>query len=128
DDVLKLKRGETVLVFGASGSVGTLAVQFAKRRGARVLGAASGRDGATLVRRLGADAAFDSRRDDAPKRLRALAPDGLDAALALAGGDVLEACLGQVRAGGRLADPNGGAPEPRPRPKRPAPPHDAERG
>jgi NADPH:quinone reductase-like Zn-dependent oxidoreductase len=117
DDVLKVKRGETVLVFGASGAVGTLAVQFAKRRGARVLGAASGRDGATLARRLGADAAFNSRRDDAPQRLRTLAPDGIDAALALAGGDVLEACLDQVRPGGRIAYPNGVEPEPRRRPK-----------
>jgi NADPH:quinone reductase-like Zn-dependent oxidoreductase len=106
-----------VLVFGASGAVGTLAIQFARRRGARVIAAASGRDGTALVKRLGADAAFDARREDAPRRLRALAPGGIDAALALAGGEVLEACLDQLRPGGRVAYPNGVEPEPRRRPK-----------
>jgi NADPH:quinone reductase-like Zn-dependent oxidoreductase len=128
DDALKVRSGETVLVFGASGAVGTLAVQFAKRRGARVLGAASGRDGAALVRKLGADAAFDARHDDAAQRLRALAPDGIDAVLALAGGDGLERCLDLVRAGGRLAYPNGVEPAPRRRPKLRAAAYDAAVG
>jgi len=113
DDVLGVRRGETVLVFGASGAVGTLAVQFARRRGARVLGTASGRDAAALVRELGAEEVIDARRDDAVERLRALAPDGLDAVLALAGGEPLERCLDLVRAGGRVAFPNGVEPEPR---------------
>jgi NADPH:quinone reductase-like Zn-dependent oxidoreductase len=116
DDVLGVRKDDTVLICGASGAVGTLAVQFAKRRQARVLAAASGRDGVTLVRRLGADGAVDGRRDDAPRRLRALAPDGITAALVLAGGDTIEACLDLMRAGGRIAYPNGVEPEPRPRP------------
>jgi NADPH:quinone reductase len=113
DDVLRLRRRDTVLVFGASGAVGTLAVQFAKRHGARVLGTASGRDAAALVRRLGADAVIDARAPEAPDRLRAAAPGGLDAVLACAGGDALERCLDHVRAGGRVAYPNGVEPEPR---------------
>ena len=52
DDALHLKGGETVIIHGASGGVGTLAVQFAKRRGARALAIASGDDGVSLVRRL----------------------------------------------------------------------------
>lgn len=116
DDVLGVRSGETVLVFGASGAVGTLAVQFARRRQARVLGTATGEDAAVLVRDLGAAGVFDARRDDAIDRLRELAPDGLDAVLALAGGDVLDACLDLVREGGRVAYPNGVEPEPRPRP------------
>lgn len=113
NDALRVRRGETVLIFGASGAVGTLALQFAKRRRADVLATASGRDAAALLRRLGADGVFDARSDDAVERLRALAPDGIDAALALAGGDTLEQCLGLVRAGGRVAYPNGVEPEPR---------------
>jgi NADPH:quinone reductase-like Zn-dependent oxidoreductase len=115
DDALKLRRGETVLVFGATGAVGTLAVQFAKRRGARVLATASGRAASALVRRLGADAVIDARRRDAVERLRTLAPEGLDAVLALAGGHELQKCVGVVRPGGRVAYPNGVEPAPRTR-------------
>ena len=117
DDHMKLGRGETVLIFGASGAVGTLAVQFAKRRGARVLAAASGRDAARLVLRLGADEVVDARTQAGRARLGALAPDGIDAALALAGGDALERCLDLVRPGGRIVYPNGIEREPRRRPK-----------
>jgi NADPH:quinone reductase len=113
DDVLGVRRGETVLVFGASGAVGTLALQFARRRKARVIGTASGADAAALVRRLGADEVVDARTDEGVERLRSLAPEGLDAVLALAGGERLERCLSLVRAGGRVAWPNGVEPEPR---------------
>jgi NADPH:quinone reductase len=90
-------------------------VQFAKRRRARVLATASGRRAAALVRRLGADAVIDARRSDAADRLRELTPDGIDAVLALAGGDELERCLDFVRDTGRIAHPNGIEPEPKPR-------------
>jgi NADPH:quinone reductase-like Zn-dependent oxidoreductase len=116
DTHLALQAGETVLVFGASGAVGTLAVQFAKCHRARVIGTATGAEAQGVVRELGADGVVDARRDDAPARLRELAPDGLDAVLALGGGDGLERCLELVRKGGRVAYPNGVEPEPRPRP------------
>jgi len=115
DDALHVRRGETVLVFGATGAVGTLAVQFARARGARVIATASSRAGAALLRKLGAAAVFDARTG--ADRLAALAPDGLDAALVLASGDTLEPCLKLVRSGGRVAYPNGVEPEPRRRPK-----------
>ena len=111
DDVLKVRAGESLLIFGASGAVGTLAVQFAKRRKARVVAAASGRDGVALVRRLGADEAFDARRE--PERLATLAPEGLDAALVLAGSPVVDQLLAHVHRGGRVAYPNGVEPAPR---------------
>jgi NADPH2:quinone reductase len=113
DDHLHVHSGQTVLIFGASGAVGTLATQFAKLRKARVLATASGRDAATLVRKLGADEVFDPRSEDAVEQVRAFAPDGIDAVLALAGGDALERCLELVRDGGRIAYPNGVEPEPR---------------
>jgi len=113
DDVLEVSRGETVLVFGASGAVGTLAVQFARRKQARVVGTASGSDAMRLVKRLGADVVVDGRKKDAPARLRALVPEGIDAALVLASSGSLEPLLDLVRPGGRVAYPNGVEPEPR---------------
>jgi NADPH:quinone reductase len=113
DDALQVRQQETLLVFGASGAVGALAVQFAKRRRARVLATARSGEASAFVHRLGADAVIDIRSRNAPERLRELAPGGIDAALALAGGDALEPCLSLVRAGGRVAYPNGVEPEPR---------------
>jgi NADPH2:quinone reductase len=113
DEHLDLREGETVLIFGASGAVGTLAVQFARRKRARILGTARSGHAATVVRELGADGVFDPRNDDIAERLRELAPDGLDAALALAGGDTLERCLDHLRPGARVAYPEGVEPEPR---------------
>ena len=112
DDALHVKRGETVVIYGASGGVGTLAVQFAKLRGARVLAIASGEDGVELARRLRADTAVDGRREDVGAAVRRFAADGIDAILALAGGEALERCLDAVRHGGRCAYPNGIEPEP----------------
>jgi NADPH:quinone reductase-like Zn-dependent oxidoreductase len=117
DDALRVGKNETVLVFGATGAVGTLAIQFAKRKRARVLATASGRDATALAKKLGADRIFDARSDDAVNALKALAPDGIDAALVLAGSDTLEACLDLVKPDGRIAYPNGVWPEPRKRRK-----------
>jgi NADPH2:quinone reductase len=115
DDALRVSKGETVIVHGASGGVGTLAVQFAKRRGARVLASASGEDGVALARRLGADEAVDGRREDLAAAARGFAPGGVDAVLATAGGKELTRCLDALRRGGRLAYPTGVEPKPRKR-------------
>jgi NADPH:quinone reductase len=112
DDALHLKAGETLIIHGAAGGVGSLAVQFAKLRQARVLATASGEDGLKFVRDLGADAAVDGRQGDIGAAARALAPAGVDAVLALAGGETLERCLAALRAGGRVAYPSGVRPEP----------------
>jgi NADPH:quinone reductase len=112
DDALRIRKGESTIIHGASGGVGTLAVQFAKLRGARVFATASGDDGVALVRSLGADEAVDGRRDDITAAAKRFAPDGVDAVLGLAGGDALEQCLDALRSGGRLAYPNGIEPEP----------------
>ena len=117
DDHLAVREEETVLVFGATGAVGTLAVQFAKLRGARVIGTATGRDAVHMVTDLGADGTIDGRSNQAAEQLRALAPRGVDAVLALAGGDNLERCLDLVRPGGRVAYPDGVEPKPKGRAK-----------
>lgn len=107
DDALELRPGDAVLVHGATAGVGTMAVQFAKRRGARVFATANGGDGRELLRRLGVDDAIDTQHEDVLAALRRAVPDGVDAVLALTGGASLERCLGALRADGRLAYPNG---------------------
>jgi NADPH:quinone reductase len=128
DDALRAGQGETVLIFGATGAVGTLAIQFAKRRRARVIATASDSEGAELVRKLGADAVFDARSNDAAAQLRQLAPDGIHAALVLAGSETLEACLDLVRRDGRIAYPNGVWPEPKKRRNIPVTAYDGTAG
>jgi len=115
DNTLGLKDAESLLILGASGGVGHLAVQLAKRMGARVLAAASGEDGVELVRQLGADAVVNGRKDDVAADAREFAPGGLDAALLTVGGEPAERALEALREGGRAAYPNGVEPEPQPR-------------
>jgi NADPH2:quinone reductase len=107
DDALEVRPGEAVLIHGASGGVGTMAVQFAKRRGARVSATANGGDARELLRRLGVDDAIDTQHEDVLSALRRVLPSGVDAILALAGGASLHQSLSALRAGGRLAYPNG---------------------
>ena len=61
-----LKSGESILINGASGAVGTIAIQLAKLRGAKVTALCSGRN-AELVRALGADHVIDYAREDVTK-------------------------------------------------------------
>jgi len=81
----------------------------------RVLATASGEDGASFVKRLGADAVVDGRQGDIVAAARQFAPQGVDTVLALAGGESLERCLAALRAGGRVAFPSGVRPEPKAR-------------
>ena len=113
DDTLGLKPGESVMIFGASGGIGHLAVQLAKRMGARVFAVASGSDGVALAKRLSADAVIDGHKDDIVAAARQFAPDGLDAALITAGGPAADEALAAMRSGGRVAYPNGVEPEPK---------------
>jgi NADPH2:quinone reductase len=115
DDTLGLKSGESLMIFGASGGIGHLAVQLAKRMGARVFAVASGEDGIALVERLGADAVVEGHQDDIAAAAHGFAPDGLDAALLTADGDQAEQALAIMREGGRVAYPNGVEPEPQAR-------------
>jgi len=102
---LRLRPRDTVLIFGASGAVGTMAVQFAAQQRVRVLATASGKAAARLVRSLGADAIIDARRDAAIDRLRELSGDGIDAVLALAGGPRART-LPRLRTKGRTCRPS----------------------
>jgi NADPH:quinone reductase len=128
DDALHVKRDEALIITGASGGVGTLAVQFAKLRSARILAVASGQDGVALVKRLGADEAVDGHKGDVAAAVAHFAPDGVDAILALAGGPVLDTCIAALCRGGRLAYPNGIDPEPKPPRDVDVTPYDAASG
>lgn len=114
-ETLHVARGEALLIHGASGDVGHIAVQMAKRLGARVLAVASGADGVAMVRELGADVTIDGRTADIAAAARDFAPAGLDAVLASAGGPGLDAAIAALRKDGRAAYPLGVEPEPAPR-------------
>ena len=114
-ETLQVADGEALLIHGASGDFGHIAVQLAKRLGARVLAVASGDDGVAAVRELGADIVIDGRKADVAGAARDFAPEGLDAVLASAGGPGLDAAIAALRKGGRAAFPLGVEPEPEPR-------------
>jgi NADPH2:quinone reductase len=109
-ETLQVKAGDNVMVFGASGGVGHLALQLAKGRGARVFAVASGSDGVALATELGADAVVDGRKDDVLAAARRFGP--IDAALFTAGGEIADKATAAVRDGGRIAFPNGVTPKP----------------
>jgi NADPH2:quinone reductase len=106
-DALDLRSGETLLVHGASGAMGHLAVQLGKRLGARVLAVASGEDGVALAARVGADLSIDGRAERVADDARRFSADGLDAALLTAGGPEADAAVATLRPGGRAAYPHG---------------------
>jgi NADPH2:quinone reductase len=117
DDVLELKAGETLVIHGAAGGVGTLAIQLAKLRGAKVLATATTEEGLALATQLGADAVVNGRTGDIAAAAKQFAPQGVDAVLGLAGGDALEHCIDALRRDGhgRVAYLYGLEPIPRPR-------------
>jgi NADPH:quinone reductase len=110
---LRIKRGERLVIIGASGGIGHIAVQLAKRLGAKVFAIASGKDGVRLVRRLDADAVVDGRTGDLTAAAARFAPRGFDAALVVTGGKEVNVALRAVKKGGRVAYPNGVEPKPR---------------
>jgi NADPH-dependent curcumin reductase CurA len=96
-DIGDLQEGDTVVVSGAAGAVGTVAGQIAKIKGCRVIGIAGGPEKcAMLVDELGFDAAIDYRAENVKRALRQHAPDGIDVYFDNVGGDILEAALANL--------------------------------
>jgi len=112
-DRVKIGKDAAVMVLGASGGVGHIALQLAKRQGGRVLAVASGRDGVALVERLGADRAANGKTAGVSKAAREFAPEGFDVALVFANSERLTEALNQVKKGGTIAYPEGVDPEPK---------------
>jgi NADPH2:quinone reductase len=99
----RIEPGETIVIEAAAGGTGTLAVQLAKRAGAKVIGLASSEEKRELVRGLGADACVDSRGEDLGGAIRE-ANDGkrVDAVLHMSGGDAFDAEMDVLAPLGRM--------------------------
>lgn len=99
----RIEPGETIVIEAAAGGTGTLAVQLAKRAGARVIGLASSAEKRALVAELGADATVDSRAEDLGEALReANGGERVDAVLHMSGGEAFDAEIGVLAPLGRM--------------------------
>jgi NADPH-dependent curcumin reductase CurA len=102
-EIAPIEAGETVFISAAAGAVGSVAGQIAKARGCRVIGSAGAPEKVAYVRdELGFDAAF-SHHDDVRAALAEAAPDGVDVYFDNVGGPQLEAAIGALNRGGRIA-------------------------
>jgi hypothetical protein len=99
----QVREGETFVVSGAAGAVGSVAGQIARNAGARVIGIAGGPAKTKfLVEELGFDAAVDYKGEDVDARLRELAPEGIDVFFDNVGGELLDVVLDQIRERARI--------------------------
>ena len=102
-DALALSEGQTVVVVGATGGVGSYFVQLAARRGARVVASCRG-ENADYARRLGAADVVDYSAGDVVDAVRTHYPDGIDAVADMHGdAEQLAQLTEQVPSGGRVA-------------------------
>lgn len=103
-EVGRVAAGDTVVVTGASGAVGSIAAQIARIRGARVIGTAgAAAKRAWLTGTLGLAAALDYRAEDMDAELARLAPGGIDVVFDNVGGTLLDTLVGHMAPGGRIA-------------------------
>jgi NADPH-dependent curcumin reductase CurA len=103
-DIGQVKAGQTFVVSGAAGSVGSLAGQIAKIMGAKVIGiAGSAEKCAWLTGELGFDHAIDYQHENVRKRLHELCPNGVDVYFENVGGAVGNAVIANLAKGARVA-------------------------
>ncbi|HRW37200.1 MAG TPA: NADP-dependent oxidoreductase [Aquihabitans sp.] len=103
-DICRPQPGETVVVSAAAGATGSIAGQIAKIHGARVVGIAGGPEKCrAVVDDFGFDACVDHRAGDLDAQLREHCPKRVDAYFDNVGGPVLDAVLGRLAQGGRVA-------------------------
>jgi NADPH-dependent curcumin reductase len=102
-DVGRLHEGDTVVVSGAAGAVGSVAGQIAKLKGCRTIGIAGGEDKCRwLTDELGFDAAIDYKAENVAAALREHAPDRVDVFFDNVGGEILDAVLTRLARGARI--------------------------
>ncbi len=103
-EVGEIKEGETVFVTGASGAVGSMALQIARIKGCFVIGSAGSDEKVRhLIEEFGADAAFNYKNGDIAGQLRKAAPEGLDVYFDNVGGEQLAAAIGHAKLDMRVA-------------------------
>ncbi len=105
NEALAVQKGETVFIAGGSGGVGIMAIQLAKRAGARVIASTSTKN-LEFLAKLGAEA-VDYTAGDVASAVHGLAGGGVDAALDAVGGENAETTARTVRSGGRIAELTG---------------------
>jgi NADPH:quinone reductase-like Zn-dependent oxidoreductase len=105
-----LQKDQTLLILGASGGVGTLAIQLAKSVDATVIGVASERNHG-YMNDLGADETIDYKAGDVGESVKAIAPDGVDFIFHCSRGDSLEQSIGTLKSGGQLVSITNSRPE-----------------
>ncbi|GAA0852624.1 NADP-dependent oxidoreductase [Aliiglaciecola litoralis] len=97
------KAGETVVVSGAAGAVGTVVGQIAKLKGCHVVGIAGGTEKCQyLIEQLGFDGAIDYKNQDVKKGLKATCPNGVDVYFDNVGGDILDDVLSKINMKARI--------------------------
>jgi NADPH-dependent curcumin reductase CurA len=102
-DVGRLQDGDTVVISGAAGAVGSVAGQIAKLKGCRTIGIAGGEDKCRwLTEELGFDAAIDYKAENVAIALREHAPDRVDLFFDNVGGEILDAVLTRLARGARI--------------------------
>jgi len=101
-DIGKPKAGETVVVSGAAGAVGSVVGQIAKIKGCRVVGIAGGADKCAYLRELGFDAAIDYKAGDVKAGLKDHCPDGIHVYFDNVGGEILDAALARIALRARI--------------------------
>jgi NADPH-dependent curcumin reductase CurA len=102
-DTGKAKAGDTVVVSGAAGAVGSVAGQIAKIKGCRVIGIAGGAEKCrVVVEEFGFDACIDYREGNVRRALRELAPSGVDVYFDNVGGEILDDVLTCLARGARV--------------------------
>jgi NADPH-dependent curcumin reductase CurA len=102
-DVGQPKAGETLVVSGAAGAVGTVVGQIGKIKGCRVIGIAGGAEKCRyVVEDLGFDAAIDYKHQNVRDALKTHCPDGVNVYFDNVGGEILDAVLGQLALRARI--------------------------
>ncbi|MGM0545384.1 MAG: NADP-dependent oxidoreductase [Bacteroidota bacterium] len=96
-----LQRGDTLLILGGSGGVGTMAIQLAKTIGAKVIGVA-GAQNQDYMKELGADETIDYSAGDVGEAVREVDADGVDFIFHCSRGDSLEQSIDTLKSGGQL--------------------------